>query len=391
MGREKLISPDSNRDAKFANMQMRILVVFTFLFISGYSFSQNLLANGGFEEENICTEYHVNCAPEAWISSNDGFNNYFKDPRRAYAGVHCIAIEAGFSFRSFQRTFIRSRLLCGLRKGHQYRVEFFVKSPHDILDSIGVIFTSYDFLFGQKRLQNMIPSFYIKPIKGGFAKDSSWQKVSVSYTANGDEAFISIANFSRRDINGPTNISLEKHFFVFIDEVSLIPVGRREGLCDGWQRNKRNIYDQDERHEFLRQSIRQNKDNPPLVIIRPFTSLERMDTLILPDVLFATGKSELREEGYRMLDSICNILRSKRIDSIVVEGHTDIIGTAQMNQKLSEDRAWTVEWAIRQWLDLPVQSIIARGWGGRKPVSDNDTAEGRQLNRRVELYVYTRE
>jgi outer membrane protein OmpA-like peptidoglycan-associated protein len=168
-------------------------------------------------------------------------------------------------------------------------------------------------------------------------------------------------------------------------------VGRREGLCDGWQRNKRNIYDQDERHEFLRQSIRQNKDNPPLVIIRPFTSLERMDTLILPDVLFATGKSELREEGYRMLDSICNILRSKRIDSIVVEGHTDIIGTAQMNQKLSEDRAWTVEWAIRQWLDLPVQSIIARGWGGRKPVSDNDTAEGRQLNRRVELYVYTRE
>src|SRR5262245_52023883 len=144
------------------------------------SFSQSLLANGGFEEENICLEYHVNCAPEAWISSGDAFANYFKMPSRAHAGVHCMAIEAGYSFKSFQRTFIRSRLLCGLRKNHQYKLEFYVKSQHDILDSIGVIFTPYDFLYGQRKLQYVTPSFFLRPVKGHFDGDSSWQKVSMT-------------------------------------------------------------------------------------------------------------------------------------------------------------------------------------------------------------------
>jgi outer membrane protein OmpA-like peptidoglycan-associated protein len=372
-------------------MQMKFLIFGLFLSYSICSFSQNLLANGGFEEENICLEYHVNCAPEAWISSGDGFNNYFKDPARAHAGRHCMAIQAGFSFKSFQRTFIRSRLLCGLRKNHQYKLEFYIKSPHDILDSIGVVFTYFDFLFGQKRLQNITPALFVRPVKGSFTKDSSWQKVSMNYTAKGDEAFISIANFSRRDVNGPTNIALEKHFFVFFDEVSLTPLGRRESLCEGWQKNKQDIYDQDERHEFLRQSIRQNKNDPPVVLVRPFTTLEITDTLIIPDVLFATAKSELRKDGYLMLDSVCNTLRTKRIDSIVIEGHTDNTGSVQINEKLAVDRSLAVESVIRQRLALTLSSIITRGWGDRKPVADNNKAAGRQLNRRVELYVYTRE
>lgn len=372
-------------------MPMRFLIVIAFLFFSKSSFSQNLLVNSGFEEENICTEYIVNCAPEGWITNRDGFNNYFKDANRAYKGTHSLAIEAGYSYKSFQRTFIRSRLLCGLRKDHQYQLEFYIKSAHNILDSIGVIFTSFDFLFGQKKLQNLTPTFFIRPVKESFAKDSNWQKVSMSYTAKGDEAFISIANFSRRDVNGATNILMEKHFFVFLDEISLVPADLREGLCDGWERNQQNIYEQNERHEFLRQSIRQNKDDPPVVLIRPFTSLEITDTLIIPDVLFATAKWELRKEGYLMLDSVCNKLRSKRIDSIVVEGHTDNTGTVQMNEQLAQERAWSTESAIRERLNLPGPSIITRGWADRRPVADNNTAAGRQLNRRVEIYFYTRE
>lgn len=370
---------------------MKFLFIFFLWLPPSFSFSQNLLANGSFEEENICLEYQVNCAPEAWISSADAFSNYFKDARRAYRGEHCMAIEAGFSGKSFQRTFIRSRLICGLRKDHQYKLEFYIKSSHDILDSIGVIFTPYDFLYGQKKLQNVTPSLFVKPVKGYFDKDSSWQKVSVNYTANGDEAFMAIANFARRDINGSTNILFEKHFFVFFDEISLWPVDRREGICNGWQKNKQDIYEQNERHEFLRQLIRQNKNDPPIVLIRPFTSLEVTDTLIVPDVLFATGKSELRNDGNLMLDSVCIKLRAKRIDSIVVEGHTDNTGTIQMNGQLSVDRAVSVESAIRQRLYLQGMIIITRGWGDRLPIADNNTVAGRQLNRRVELYIYTKE
>jgi outer membrane protein OmpA-like peptidoglycan-associated protein len=370
---------------------MRFLVLVIFLFFSGFSFSQNLLVNGGFEEENICLEYHVNCAPEGWISSGDAFNNYFKSAGRAHRGQHCMAIEAGFSFRSYQRTFIRSRLVCGLRKGHQYLLEFYIKSPHDILDSIGIIFTPFDFLFGQKKLQNMSPTLFIRPINGTFVKDSSWQKVSMTYTATGDEAFLSIANFSRHDINGSTNILMEKHFFVFIDDVSLIPLDHREGLCNGWEKNRQDIYEQDERHEFLRQLIRKNINNPPIVQIRPFTSLRVTDTLIISDVLFATAKSELRPDGNLMLDSVCTKLRTSQIDSIVVEGHTDNTGTVAMNEKLAVDRAMAVQFALRQRLPFPRLLIFVRGWADKRPVADNNTIAGRQLNRRVELFIYTRE
>ena len=373
------------------NMPMRFLVGVIFLFFSGFSFSQSLLVNGGFEEENICTEYHVNCAPEGWISSGDGFNNYFKSAGRAHRGEHCMAIEAGFSFKSFQRTFIRTRLVCGLRKDHQYLLEFYIKSPHDILDSIGVIFTPFDFLFGQKKLQNLTPTLFVRPVKGVFVKDSSWQKVSMAFTATGDEAFLSIANFSHHDINGSTNIPMEKHFFVFIDDMSLMPADRREGICNGWEKNRQEIYEQDERHEFLRQLIRQNKNNPPIVQIRPFTSLKVTDTLIISDVLFATAKSELRPDGNLMLDSVCNKLRTSRIDSIVVEGHTDNTGTVAVNEKLAVDRAMAVQFALRQRLPFPRLLIFVRGWADTRPVADNNTAAGRQLNRRVELFIYTRE
>lgn len=349
------------------------------------------MPNGDFEEENICTEYSVACAPEGWITSSDGFSNYFKNPKRAYKGDHCLAIDAGFSYKSYRRTFVRSRLVCGLRKGHQYKLEFYVKSPHDILDSIGVIFTSFDFLYGQRKLQHIPPSFFIKPASGTFKKDSSWQRVVINFIANGDESFLSIANFSRRDINGSTNIPMEKHFFVFIDNISLVPLNKREGMCEGWQKNRQDIYAQNERHQFLRQNIRENKDDPPTVLVRPFTSLEVTDTLIIPDVLFATAKSDLQRDGQLMLDSVCDKLKSKRIDSIVVEGHTDNVGSFQLNEQLAIDRALSVETAIRQRLVSPLLFIITRGWADRKPVADNNTPAGRQLNRRVEMYVYTKE
>lgn len=371
-------------------MLIRVLIICSPFLLSVNSFSQNLLVNGGLEDENICTEYSVNCAPEGWITNRDGFSNYFKDVNRAHGGEHYLAVEAGNTGKSFQRTFIRSRLVCGLRKDHRYKLEFYIKSPHDILDSIGVLFTPFDFLFGQKKLQNITPSLFIRPAGESFIKDSSWQKVSMDYLAKGDEAFMAVANFSRHDIRGETNIRMEKHFFVFLDDISLTPLDPHERLCPEWKTNKQEIYDQDERHEFLRQKIRQNMSNPLAVVI-PSTRFVTIDTLILPDVFFATGKSELRKEGYLMLDSICIKLRSKNIDSIVVEGHTDITGSFQMNEKLAEERAWSVEDAIRQRLVLPESTIITGGWGGRKPAAVNSTAAGRQLNRRVEIFVYLRE
>ncbi|HEY6505323.1 MAG TPA: OmpA family protein [Chitinophagaceae bacterium] len=371
-------------------MKMRTPVICALLLLSARSFSQNLLANGDFEEENICTEYIVNCAPEAWIANKDGFSTYFKDTGSAHSGTHFLAIEVGHSSKTFQRTFSRTRLLCGLRKDHIYKLEFYVKSQYDILDSVGVIFTSFDFLFGKKRLQQLLPSMFLQPASGSFTTDSNWQKVSMNYLAKGDEAFLSIANFSKRDITGVPNDPKGGHLFIFVDDISLVPLDSREQLCREALANKEDIYAQDERHEFLRQGIRQNNDNPPTVVI-PFTSILNIDTLVLPDMLFATGKAELHKSSYGLLDDFCRKISGKNIDSIVVEGHTDNRGTFAANKKLSGDRANVVKEALRQRLSRLKPLIVTRGWADMKPVESNKTTAGRQQNRRVELFVYTRE
>jgi outer membrane protein OmpA-like peptidoglycan-associated protein len=105
--------------------------------------------------------------------------------------------------------------------------------------------------------------------------------------------------------------------------------------------------------------------------------------------LFATGISTLTSKANALLDSLVFKLKGSSVDSIVVEGHTDIVGKHEMNQKLSMDRAMSVgNYLQQQFLN---GKIIKRGWASDKPVADNKTSSGRQLNRRVEIYVYIRD
>src|SRR5947208_16501349 len=103
---------------------MRLFFLFLPSLFFNRALSQNLLVNGGFEDENICTEYHVNCAPEGWISTGNTYNNFFKIPGIAHSGQHCVAIEAGNTRIRYMRTYIRTQLLCKLRKGNTYLLQF---------------------------------------------------------------------------------------------------------------------------------------------------------------------------------------------------------------------------------------------------------------------------
>jgi hypothetical protein len=119
---------------------MRFLICIVIL-LPAYGFNQNLLVNPGFEEENICSEYKVNCAPEGWINNMPSLVYYFNEPLLAHNGSKFVTLIAGHSQKPYYRTFVRSKLLCGLQKGKIYRLELFVKSIHPILDSMGVYLT----------------------------------------------------------------------------------------------------------------------------------------------------------------------------------------------------------------------------------------------------------
>ena len=106
----------------------------------------------------------------------------------------------------------------------------------------------------------------------------------------------------------------------------------------------------------------------------------------MADVLFDTGKYDLRGEAREKLARLSGIILANPGLNLTVEGHTDSTGSDELNQKLSEQRAGGVRtYLIAQ--GLADSSITAAGFGKTMPVADNTSAAGRQKNRRVEIIV----
>jgi outer membrane protein OmpA-like peptidoglycan-associated protein len=106
----------------------------------------------------------------------------------------------------------------------------------------------------------------------------------------------------------------------------------------------------------------------------------------MSDVLFDTGKYSLRPLAREKLAKVAGIVSGHPGLRLDVEGYTDSVGGAEYNQRLSEQRGA----AVRDYLTqegMPANSVTSRGFGENQPVASNDTAEGRQQNRRVELVI----
>ena len=107
----------------------------------------------------------------------------------------------------------------------------------------------------------------------------------------------------------------------------------------------------------------------------------------MSDVLFDTAKYSLRPLARERLAKVAGILLGHPGLTLEVEGHTDSVGGEAYNQHLSEQRAGSVrDYLIQQGI-AEMNSAPAKGFGKSQPVATNDTAAGRQLNRRVELIV----
>ena len=111
---------------------------------------------------------------------------------------------------------------------------------------------------------------------------------------------------------------------------------------------------------------------------------ERGLVLTLGDVLFDTGQATLKSGAYGTLDRLATALRDKSGRKVLIEGHTDNVGSDESNQGLSERRAQSVQSALMQ-RDVARSQITAMGKGENFPIASNDSADGRQSNRRVEL------
>jgi len=104
------------------------------------------------------------------------------------------------------------------------------------------------------------------------------------------------------------------------------------------------------------------------------------------DILFDFDSSALRASSRDTLQEFASVLARYPDQSVSVAGHTDSVGTDAYNQNLSEQRAAAVKnYLVSQ--GVPSSRVQAFGYGESRPVASNTTAEGRQLNRRVQVYI----
>jgi outer membrane protein OmpA-like peptidoglycan-associated protein len=114
--------------------------------------------------------------------------------------------------------------------------------------------------------------------------------------------------------------------------------------------------------------------------------LKRTGRMVVYGIRFDAGSATLKKESDRTLNQILDALKRDSSLKLLIEGHTDSTNSDEFNQSLSEKRARAVvDWLIAK--GVPARMLKAKGFGRMKPVSSNATAQGRALNRRVELSV----
>lgn len=113
---------------------------------------------------------------------------------------------------------------------------------------------------------------------------------------------------------------------------------------------------------------------------------ERGMVLTLGDVLFDTGRAELKSGAFSTVDRLATFLRENPERRVAIEGHTDSVGSDSFNLSLSQRRADAVRAALVS-RGIDGTRITATGMGEAAPVANNSTAEGRQRNRRVEVII----
>ena len=123
----------------------------------------------------------------------------------------------------------------------------------------------------------------------------------------------------------------------------------------------------------------------------PTTVSDPIDTTVIPlnNIFFDFNKATLRKESITELRQMIKFMHEYPKLKVEISGHTDSIGTDEVNRKLSQERAE----AVREYLSshgIQVTRVTAKGYGASKPVAPNDTEEGRQRNRRTEFRIISR-
>jgi hypothetical protein len=229
---------------------MKKTTLTTLFFVSlSCLFSQNLILNGSFQEQNTCKEFNALCAPVAWKTLNLEADTYLRCVGRDGTGSVVILQKADFID---YRVYIKTRLLCPLVKDSLYDISFYTKSKAITFPVLGFLFT-YKEVFSSTNLPiEATPNhiFSINDCNINKRELNGWAKCSYQYKAIGNEAYLTIGNFTKDSdiLEGWMQKNHTKVVAVEIDDVAITPISKTMGLCSNMNTVKEEIISDNERH-----------------------------------------------------------------------------------------------------------------------------------------------
>ena len=366
----------SNKRNSFPRL---FLIVFIFFCFSTRTAAQNLFANSDFEQLNNCTEYHQDCASEAWFYIKPSATPLFTPNiiPKPFNGkdLLILPIENVYDHQK-KRQFVYTMLTCSLQKGKKYNLTFYINTSANTFYGMDFYFQKSEFTSSNFSADSIIPSIHIS--KDDIHNElDGWNYLEKTYTATGEEKFCLLGNLSKEKFDFFTYQRMNKggDVFYFIDDIVFKPE-IPQPICADYKFNVDQLYKQNKRHT---EHVLVNNTEEIIT-----------DTITVPSVFFETDKSILKPIFKKLLDSLLLKLVDKKVKQITIEGHTDSKGTDQQNNVLSTQRAEAVRlYFVNNRPDIK-ENIFAYGKASIHPVADNATEKGRAQNRRVEIIlVYT--
>lgn len=393
------------------------MVISSLCFLSVTVHSQNLIPNPSFEYNTGCpgNKGNIELVDDWWSPFGHpvyfhACNNYKTNYRRivppgqkayneepviANSGVGYVGIYMSVISVPSHHDYLMCKLNRPLKKDSIYDVEMMVRLGNvwKYIDYIGMFFShdkyevpkrqtiktyrAYNDSYTYKTLDRVSLSFDKDTVR--LSNDScklnnrhQWIKVKGQYTSKGGEQYVTIGNFcigNRGLFNN--NIKPENPVYV-VDGHSYL-----EGDFS-YSSYQSTFYYIDDVY-IGPQSIRNSK------VYQSFESKMKVgESLKLENIYFETGKATLEDVSYSTLRLLQTYLIDHEDLCVVIEGHTDNIGTDEANVLLSQQRAE----AIIHYLNangISSSRMKALGYGHSQPIADNALAGGRQLNRRVEF------
>jgi len=384
---------------EFLNSMKKYTTLIFYFFFLKFSFCQNLITNGDFEIKKKCPSgiSQINRVKN-WRTPSFGSPDYFNKCKKGNVGVNNFGgyqePHSGNGYTGLiyglninppliSTEYIQTKLKTNLTKNQLYCINLYISLADFELYAVKHIdigFSKYWlFRFHKKniKLNNVIKLF--NNDKSFLNSKEKWQCVKSVYLANGKEKFITVGKLTKNPMY--KQISSEKivgkwisNTYYYIDDVSLIQI---KDSCE--------CYCEEDTVLKVDADLRSSKKDT----ISEFKKAEIGQIITLNNIIFETDKWELLPASYEELDTLLKLLQENQQMQIEVSGHTDNTGTEEHNKELSENRAKAVvEYLMSK--NIAKVRLSYKGYGSLKPISDNETEEGRSKNRRVEFKILSK-